>query len=84
MEVADTGRGITADALPKLFDRFYRPPEARAAGRGVGLGLAIVRRAVELHGGTVSIESEPGAGTRVWLAFPAADKHDTDVIRAPR
>ena len=84
VEVADTGRGITADALPKLFDRFYRPPEARAAGRGVGLGLAIVRRAVELHGGTVSIESEPGAGTRVWLAFPAADKHDTDVIRAPR
>jgi two-component system heavy metal sensor histidine kinase CusS len=83
VEVRDTGRGIEADDLPKLFDRFYRPPAARAAGRGVGLGLAIVRRAVELHGGTVAVESEPGVGTRVWLHFPFASRHDTDVIPVP-
>jgi two-component system heavy metal sensor histidine kinase CusS len=83
VEVRDTGRGIAADALPRLFDRFYRPPESRAAGRGVGLGLAIVRRAVELHGGTVAVESTPGSGTRVRLHFPVAGRHDTDVIPLP-
>jgi two-component system heavy metal sensor histidine kinase CusS len=83
VEIADTGRGIAADDLPKLFDRFYRPPAARAAGRGVGLGLAIVRRAVELHGGTVAVESTPGSGTRVRLHFPVASRDDTDVIPLP-
>ena len=84
VEVADTGRGIAKDELPKLFARFYRSPDARASGRGVGLGLAIVRRAVELHGGAITVDSEPGVGTRVSLRFPPVGEDDTDVIPLPR
>ncbi len=80
VEVRDTGRGIAQDALPHLFDRFYRTASAKATGRGVGLGLAIVRRAVELHGGTVAIDSKLHSGTRVRLFFPKPDENDTDVI----
>ena len=83
VEVADTGRGIAKDELPKLFARFYRSPDARASGRGVGLGLAIVRRAVELHGGAIAVDSEQGVGTRVSLGFPAVGGDDTDVIQVP-
>jgi len=71
--VADTGIGIAADALGHVFDRFYRADgsRSRAAG-GAGLGLSIVQRAVQLHRGTVAIESTPGEGTtvRVWLPAP--------------
>lgn len=80
IEVRDTGRGIAQDALPHLFDRFYRTDSAKATGRGVGLGLAIVRRAVELHGGSVNIDSKLNSGTCVRLLFPKPDEHDTDVI----
>jgi two-component system heavy metal sensor histidine kinase CusS len=70
--VEDTGRGIAAEHLPHVFDRFYRVDAARASGGGVGLGLAIVRSVVELHGGAVAIASEPGRGTRVTMTFPSA------------
>src|SRR5262249_50057278 len=63
--VADTGAGILPEDLPHLFDRFFRSRAARASGRGVGLGLAIVRRVAELHGGNVTVESELGRGTVV-------------------
>jgi signal transduction histidine kinase len=53
-----------------VFDRFYRADNARSAG-GAGLGLAIVRSIVELHGGSVEVASEPGRGTRVRMTFPA-------------
>ena len=82
--VADTGTGILPDDLPHLFDRFFRSRAARASGRGVGLGLAIVRRVTELHGGGVTVESEPGRGTVVRMAFPHPPEHDTDVTPAPR
>jgi two-component system heavy metal sensor histidine kinase CusS len=71
VEVTDTGGGIPAEHLPHVFDRFYRADEARSGG-GVGLGLAIVRGIVELHGGTAEVHSEPGSGTRVRLIFPVA------------
>lgn len=72
--VADTGPGIPAEDLPHLFDRFYqaRGSVAPATGEGgKGLGLAIVKRIAELHGGSVSVDSAPGAGTTVTLALPA-------------
>jgi two-component system heavy metal sensor histidine kinase CusS len=82
--VADTGTGIPPEDIPQLFDRFFRSRAARASGRGVGLGLAIVRRVTELHGGGVTVESEPGRGTVVRMTFPSPPAHDTDVITAPR
>lgn len=68
--VADQGRGIPAEVREKVFDRF----ESHSLGsshRGVGLGLSIVRSIVELHGGHVELDSEPGRGTRVTAVFPS-------------
>jgi two-component system heavy metal sensor histidine kinase CusS len=71
VEVVDTGSGIQADHLPHIFDRFYRADSTRSSKNGsVGLGLAIVRSIMELHGGSVDIVSEAGRGTRVILIFP--------------
>ena len=70
-DVADTGRGIAAEHLPHVFDRFW---QARQAERGgVGLGLAIARGIVEAHGGTIAVESEIGRGTTFTFTIPVAD-----------
>lgn len=74
LEVADTGKGIPAEHLPHLFDRFYRVDPARAATGGhSGLGLAIVKAIVENHEGSIEVTSAPGEGTvfRVSLAVSA-------------
>jgi two-component system sensor histidine kinase BaeS len=72
VEVADTGSGIAPEHLPHVGERFYRGDRARSSdGGGVGLGLAIVRSIVDLHGGELSLSSEVGRGTRVCLLFPA-------------
>ena len=71
VSVQDTGCGIEAEYLPKLFDRFYRVDPARSA-EGAGLGLAIVKSIMELHGGSVVIISTPGKGTVVKLHFPGS------------
>jgi two-component system phosphate regulon sensor histidine kinase PhoR len=70
--VQDTGTGIPAEHLPRIFERFYRvdPARSRAAG-GTGLGLAIVKHLVEAHGGRVRAESRVGHGTTISLFFPA-------------
>ena len=71
IEVRDTGSGISADVLPRVFDRFYRADPARSRNSGgAGLGLAIVRQIVFLHGGDVRISSEPGRGTTVSVDLP--------------
>jgi two-component system heavy metal sensor histidine kinase CusS len=71
IEVEDNGCGIAAEHLPYLLDRFYRVDSARSsAAGGVGLGLAIVKGIAELHGGSVTVASEVGCGTRVTLLFP--------------
>jgi len=62
--VADAGRGIPASALPRLFEPYYRVPGSEGI-QGTGLGLGVVKALVEAHGGTVSVASEPGKGTRV-------------------
>jgi len=72
IEVSDTGAGIPAEALPRVFDRFYRVDSSRSKGSGgTGLGLAIVQSIAQLHGGKVEIASQPGQGTRVTLHMPA-------------
>lgn len=72
ISVKDTGSGIPAEALPRVFDRFYRVDLARSqSSGGSGLGLSIVQGIVTLHGGSVQIASEPGKGTEVALAIPA-------------
>jgi two-component system heavy metal sensor histidine kinase CusS len=73
IEVTDTGIGIPPEALPRVFDRFFRvdPSRSQVSG-GTGLGLAIVQGIMLLHGGKVEIASQPGKGTRVVLSMPAS------------
>jgi two-component system phosphate regulon sensor histidine kinase PhoR len=71
IHVSDTGVGIAAEHLSRIFERFYRvdPSRSRSEG-GTGLGLAIVKHLVEAHGGRVRAESRPGVGTTVSAFFP--------------
>ncbi|MCH7522963.1 MAG: hypothetical protein IH920_04225, partial [Chloroflexi bacterium] len=73
VRVSDTGAGIPADALPHIFDRFYRVDKARSreAG-GAGLGLAIARWIAEAHGGSIRAESVSGVGTTVTVELPVS------------
>ena len=72
LEVSDTGIGIPEEELPRLFERFYRvgESEARTSG-GTGIGLALVRDLAELHGGEVSVRSEPGRGSTFEVSVSA-------------
>jgi two-component system sensor histidine kinase BaeS len=71
LTVQDTGVGIASSKLPRIFDRFYRGDDARQADEGEsGLGLAIAKSLVELHGGTISVESILGEGTTFTIALP--------------
>ncbi len=71
VSISDTGRGIGAEHLPRLFERFYRVDRGRSrALGGTGLGLSIVKHAIELHGGRVGVESVPGQGSTFWLEIP--------------
>ena len=74
--VRDTGVGISAELLPRIFDRFLQGDSSRTRGRGgLGLGLAIVRHLVELHGGTITAASDgPGSGTTFTVTLPAVDR----------
>jgi two-component system heavy metal sensor histidine kinase CusS len=67
--VSDNGCGIAAEHLPRVFDRFYRAESSRSSD-GAGLGLALVKSIVDLHGGSAKIDSEVGRGTTVKLRFP--------------
>ena len=72
--VKDTGIGIPEDAIPHLFERFYRVDKARSRGTGgTGLGLAIVERIITLHGGFITVESELGHGSTFTVHLPLAD-----------
>lgn len=71
--VSDTGSGIAPEHLPHIFERFYRPDSSRTEQRpGAGLGLSIARALMEAQQGGISVESEPGQGTRMRLRLPAA------------
>ena len=74
LEVADTGSGIAAEHLPRVFDRFYRADLARSREQGgTGLGLAIAKLLVDAHGGELSLSSSPGVGTRATIRLRLAE-----------
>jgi signal transduction histidine kinase len=69
--VSDTGPGIAADEMPRLFDPFYQAPGGRKSGMGTGLGLSIVREVTSLHRGRLKVESTVGIGTAFIVELPA-------------
>lgn len=72
ISIRDTGPGIPARDLSRIFERFYKVDRARGGQPGSGLGLSIARHLVELQGGTITAESTPGAGTVVRVRLPRA------------
>ena len=81
VSVQDQGRGIASTELPHIFDPFYRGAEHVASSTpGTGLGLALVKRHVEAHGGTVQVHSSSVEGTRFLLSFPTA-KHSAETFK---
>ena len=68
LTIEDEGPGVPEDLKSTLFDPFRQGPTA--AGRGVGIGLSLVRRFAELHGGTADIEDRPGGGARFVIVLP--------------
>jgi len=70
VRVTDTGIGIPAPALPRIWDRLYRVDPSRAE-RGLGLGLSLVKAIALAHGGRVAVDSAPGQGSAFLLAFPS-------------
>ncbi len=67
IEITDTGSGIAPESLPQIFEPYFSTKET-----GTGLGLAIVKKVIDDHGGTISVESKPGAGTTFIIKLPAA------------
>jgi len=67
IEVADNGKGIPKEVLPKIFDPFFT---TKAVGQGTGLGLSICYRIVQAHGGRIDVDSRPGVGTRFTVVLP--------------
>ncbi len=86
LSVADTGTGIPAHELPRLFERFHRVEGARGRSfEGSGIGLALVQELVRLHGGSVAVESAPGSGSTFTVTLPLGRDHlPADRIRAER
>jgi signal transduction histidine kinase len=71
IQVVDTGIGIPEEALPHLFEEFYRAPNAKAQEKeGTGLGLAIAKDLVTRFGGHIAVQSKPGQGTTFTVTFP--------------
>ncbi len=85
IDVTDTGVGIDSTELPHIFERFYRGSRANEArGSGSGLGLAIVRSIVDIHGGTVTVESGLEAGSRFTVRLPRDPRHVAGTPAAER
>jgi signal transduction histidine kinase len=78
----DTGVGIPAAYIDRIFDSFFQTRESACEGHGTGLGLALVKRLVEAHGGRIRVHSEPGAGTKFNFSLPdekPAEKKEAQV-----
>jgi signal transduction histidine kinase len=80
-EVRDSGPGIAAEHIPRLFERFYRTPEAPPGG--AGLGLYICKEIVTAHGGRIGVESDPGHGAVFWFTLPRAPEAQLDGGQLP-
>jgi two-component system phosphate regulon sensor histidine kinase PhoR len=74
IEVADTGPGIDPDEVDRVFERFYKADKGRNRASGSGLGLAVARHLVELHGGKLRVISEPGRGSRFLFSVPVSEE----------
>lgn len=72
IEIQDTGIGMAAAHVPRIFDRFYRVDPTRHAGAGAGLGLSIARWIADAHGASIVVDTTEGGGTRMQVTFPAA------------
>ncbi|HEU4653774.1 MAG TPA: ATP-binding protein [Steroidobacteraceae bacterium] len=85
-QVRDSGTGIPATEVPRLFQRFYRVPNASGrSNEGTGIGLALVNELVKLHGGTISARSEEGRGTTFTISLPFGCEHlPADQVRPAR
>jgi signal transduction histidine kinase len=82
--VGDRGAGIAPGERDRIFQKFVRGADAKRAGvRGVGIGLALVKRIVEAHGGSVRVDSEPGRGSTFTLVLPAEVRLKADATYAP-
>ena len=76
--ITDTGCGIQPEEQQTVFERFYRSQSADPKNRGAGLGLAITKSLVELHGGKIGVESALGQGSRFWFTLPVQSSIDPD------
>jgi two-component system sensor histidine kinase HydH len=72
VEVTDSGKGIAADDISKVFEPYFSTKDT-----GTGLGLAIVKKAIDDHGGTISVTSKEGSGTTFTITLPAKEKGET-------
>ena len=75
VSVRDSGPGIPADDIPHIFDRFYRVGGAMQMRPGTGIGLALAKEIADLHQGTLTVESKPGAGSTFTLTLPRGTAH---------
>ena len=84
--VTDTGTGIPAESLPRMFERFHRVEDARGRSHeGSGIGLALVNELVKLHGGSITVQSKLGEGTAFTVAIPKGSAHlPAEHVKAPR
>ena len=80
IEIKDTGTGIAAAEIDKIFDRFYQTErlDSLNTGTGTGIGLALTKGIIELHHGTIRVESEPGKGSSFIITLKLGNKHFTD------
>jgi len=74
LEIADSGIGIPAEDLPRIFDRFWRGSAARSGVSGSGLGLSIAKWIVDRHGGRIDAASALGLGTKIGVAMEKISK----------
>jgi len=81
--IADQGPGIPEEDLPRIFDDFYRSRSTASGQSGAGIGLAISRRIVDAHGGSIVVESEMGSGSTFVITLPALDPESVEATTSP-
>ena len=80
LSVRDTGPGIPADELPRIWDRLFRGDTSRTE-RGLGLGLSLVKAIVEAHGGAASVDSQPGRGSTFTVSLPSTSRSNAEAAK---